>query len=106
MAKFLIKASYTPEGLTGLRKDGGTGRRRVVEELLHSVDGTLESMYWAFGDTDVFLVCDVPDHVSAVALSMAVNESGAVTMSATQLITADEIDEAAHRLVEYTPPGS
>jgi len=34
MAKYLLQASYTEEGLKGLLKDGGSKRRAAAEEAL------------------------------------------------------------------------
>jgi uncharacterized protein with GYD domain len=39
MAKYLIQASYTTEGIKGLVKDGGSKRRAVVEETLKGLGG-------------------------------------------------------------------
>lgn len=105
MARYLLKVRYTQSGLQGLLKDGGTGRRNAVEKLLQSVGGHLESMYFAFGDDDVFVIADVPDNVTAAAIALTVAGSGAVTASTTVLLTPEEIDRAAHTTIDYTPPG-
>jgi hypothetical protein len=34
MPKYLFEASYTAEGAKGLLKDGGSGRRTAVEQLV------------------------------------------------------------------------
>ena len=52
MAKYLFHGSYTVEGLKGLLKEGGTGRREATEQLAKSLGGTLEAYYFAFGDND------------------------------------------------------
>ena len=39
MPKFMIKASYTTEGTQGLLKEGGTGRRAMVQKLIESMGG-------------------------------------------------------------------
>jgi len=106
MPRYLLKARYTPEGAQGLLKDGGTGRRNAVEKLLHSVGGKLEEMYWAFGEDDVFVIVDLPDNETAAAAALTVSSSGAVGVSTIVLLTAEEIDRAAHKTVDYTPPGS
>jgi uncharacterized protein with GYD domain len=51
------------------------------------------------------VIADVPDNVSAAALSMTVNASGAVTAKVTPLLTAEEIDAAAKKAVRYRAPG-
>jgi hypothetical protein len=41
----------------------------------------------------------------ASALSLAVNASGIVTLKTTVLLTAEEMDQAAKKTVNYRPPG-
>jgi uncharacterized protein with GYD domain len=105
VAKYLSHASYTQEGLKGLLKEGGTGRRKAIEKMLASVGGKVESFYYAFGETDLFMIADIPDNVTAAALSMIVNASGAATTKITVLLTPEEVDAAAKKTADYRPPG-
>ena len=105
MAKYLIEANYRAEGIAGLLKEGGTGRRTAVDELFSSLGGTVESMYYAFGDQDVFIVGDLPDNTSAAALSMKVNAAGAAACKTIVLMTPQEIDIAIKKSSRYRPPG-
>ena len=105
MAKYLIQGSYAGEGVKGLLKEGGSGRRAAIKKLIGSVGGKVEAFYYAFGDTDVFVIVDLPDNVTAAALSMIVNAAGAVSLKVTVLLTAEEIDEATQKTVNYRPPG-
>jgi uncharacterized protein with GYD domain len=105
MPKYLLEASYTAEGTKGLAKEGGTGRRKAVTELFKSVNGTVEAFYYAFGTTDLFVIVDVPDAVTAAALSLAVNQSGAAHLKTHVLMTPEEMDQAAKKSVAYRPPG-
>jgi uncharacterized protein with GYD domain len=105
MAKYLIEASYRAEGIAGLLKEGGTGRRTAVDELFSSLGGTVESMYYAFGDQDVYIVGDLPDNTSAAALSMKVNATGAAACKTIVLMTPQEIDIAIKKSSRYRPPG-
>ena len=105
MAKYLVKGSYTAEGTKGLLKEGGTSRKAIVEEMAQRLDGRLETFYYALGDADVYAIVDVPDVTSAVAVSLIVNASGAVTLSTTPLLTPEEIDQACKRSIDYRPPG-
>ena len=100
-----MQASYTAEGTRGLLKDGGTKRRAVVDGLMKGLGGTLESFYYAFGDADVYAIVNGPDNVTAAAVSMAINASGAVTLKTTPLLSPEEIDEATNKTVSYQPPG-
>lgn len=97
--------SYTQEGLQGLLKDGGTGRRKAVEQVAASLGGSVEAMYYAFGEDDFFIIFDAPDNVSAAASSLLVNVTGAVNFRIVALLTPEEIDEAAQKTVNYRPPG-
>jgi len=105
MAKYMVQANYGGEGLHGLLKDGGTGRRTAVEKLFASVGGKVEAFYYAFGDTDLFVIADVPDNITAAALSLTVNAAGAATARITVLLTPEEIDAAAKKTPNYRPPG-
>jgi uncharacterized protein with GYD domain len=105
MPKYLIQANYVGEGLKGLLKEGGSSRRAAVEKLFASVGGRVEAFYYAFGDTDLFVIGDVPDNVTAAALSLIVNAAGAATAKVTVLLTAEEIDAAAKKTATYRPPG-
>ena len=69
MPKFLYKANYTKAGLEGLLREGGSSRAKAIQMVAESMGGTVESMYWAFGETDVYLICDLPDAVAAGAVS-------------------------------------
>jgi uncharacterized protein with GYD domain len=57
------------------------------------------------GDTDLFVIADVPDNVTAAALSLIVNAAGAATAKITVLLTAEEIDAATKKTATYRPPG-
>jgi uncharacterized protein with GYD domain len=106
MPKFLIKASYTQEGIRGLMKEGGAGRRAAVQKIVEGVGGRLEAFYFAYGDADAYVICDLPDSATGVALSLAVNASGAVRLSTIPLITVEEMDAASKKSVSYRAPGA
>jgi len=105
MAKYLLEATYTAEGTKGLMREGGSGRRKQVEEVVKKMDGKLEAFYYAFGSPDVFVIVDLPNPVTAAALSLAVNQTGAVQLKTHVLITPEEIDQATKKSVDYRAPG-
>ena len=107
MAKYLLKVSYSTEGLHGVMKSGGTARVKAVEQMLAGVGGSLESFYFAFGEADVYVVAAVPDQRSAIAMAAAIGGSGAISSYETiVLLEPSEIDEALNVKVDYAPPGS
>lgn len=105
MAKFLIRVNYKTKGTKGLLKEGGTGRRAAVKQLLESQGGKLEAFYFAYGDADAYVICDLPDAAAGIAISLTVNASGAANVSTIPLITAEEIDAAAKKTLVYRAPG-
>ena len=106
MAKYLLQASYTQDGLTGLVKEGGTSRRAALAETIEGVGGSLESLYYAFGKSDLFITADLPDDTTAAAVSLAIGSAGALDVSVTVLLTPETVDEAVAMSVPYRPPGA
>jgi hypothetical protein len=43
MAKYLLKASYTPDGTKGLLKEGGSSRKTAVQNAISSLGGKSRS---------------------------------------------------------------
>ena len=70
MPKYLLHVNYTLEGIKGVLSKGGTARKAAAQAAAESAGGTLEAMYFAFGDTDVFAVADLPDNAAAAALAV------------------------------------
>jgi uncharacterized protein with GYD domain len=105
MAKYLMQANYVGEGLKGLLKEGGSSRRAVVEKIIDSMGGKLEAFYYAFGETDLYGIADMPDNVSTAAFALTIAASGAVTLKTTVLMTPEEIDKAVKKTPSYRPPG-
>ncbi len=105
MASYLVSASYSPEGVKGLLKGGGTARVDAVRKSVEGLGGKLQSFHFAFGGDDAIVIAELPDNVSAAALGLAVSASGLASVRTTVLLTPTEIDEAAKRQVDYTPPG-
>ncbi len=85
--------------------DGGTGRRAAIETLAASLGATVEGVYYAFGDTDVYVIIDAPDNVTVASAALVASASGAVEVKTTVLLTPEEIDAAAKKTPEYSPPG-
>jgi uncharacterized protein with GYD domain len=105
MAKYLIQGNYTAEGIKGVLKEGGTGRKEAVSAALKGLGGRVESMYYAFGDTDVYVIVEAPDNVTAAALAMGVAATGTVGIKTTVLLTIEEVDQATKKTLSYRPAG-
>ena len=105
MPKYMIQASYNAEGLKGLQKDKASGRMAAASRAVESLGGKLESFYCALGADDVVTIVDLPDNVSAAALSVTVSASGLVHSRTTALLTVEEADKALAKSVSYKAPG-
>jgi uncharacterized protein with GYD domain len=106
MAKYLVVASYTAEGMKGVVSKGGTARAEAVSTMVAGLGGSVESFYFAFGDEDAYVTVDLPDNVAAAAVGMAVGASGMASCKTIVLLTPGDVDRAAQTGVDYRPPGS
>jgi len=106
MSKYLIRANYVGAGIKGLMSEGGSKRRDAAKAAVESVGGSLDCMYYAFGDTDVYAICDLPDQASATAVSLLINSSGAVTLNLVPLMTPEDVDAAVAKAPNYRAPGT
>jgi len=104
MAKYMFQGSYSVEGARGLLREGGSRRREAVAQLVRSLGGRLEGFYYAFGDTDLYMIVDLPDHAHAAAASLIVAASGAGRWRTIVLLDAEDMDRAARSDASYTPP--
>jgi uncharacterized protein with GYD domain len=106
MPKYLVQASYTAEGLKGLRKDKASGRKAAVTKAVEALGGRLDCIYFAFGQDDVFVVVDLPDNVAAARLAITVGACGLVRTRTTPLLTVEEVDQALSAAdVPFRAPG-
>ena len=106
MPKYLIEASYTPQGVEGVRSKGGSSRRDAVADAVRGLGGQLESFYFGFGDHDAYVTADLPDNEAAAAIALSVNAAGGASAKTIVLLTPEQVDEAAKRSVDYRPPGT
>lgn len=86
-------------------KEGATQRRANLEALVKQQGGRLETFYFRFGDADVVGIAELPDNVTAAALSLAINASGIVGVTTTVLLSVEEMDQATKKHVGYRAPG-
>ena len=105
MKKYLIKASYSANGIKGLIEDGGSKRKTAIEKMLEGLGGKMESFYFAFGEHDVYVISELPDDISATAIGLKINSSGLASISTTVLLSPEDVDKASKKSVNYRAPG-
>jgi uncharacterized protein with GYD domain len=105
VAKYLFIGRYTAEGAKGVLREGGSGRRDAARQVVESVGGSLESLYWGFGKDDFYATADLPSHAAAAAVSLTLGASGAINVRSIPLMTAEDLDAATKLSPSYRPPG-
>ncbi len=107
MAKYLIKASYSPEGIKGVMAKGGSARAEAIERLASGVGGSVDGVYFSFGSDDLYAIVEAPSHEAMAAIAGTVGQTGAVSRYETVvLLTPAQMDTAANTKVDYSPPGT
>ncbi len=107
MARYLIEAAYSRQGISDLIKTP-QDRSEAVRPVVERMGGKLESFYFAFGDYDAVVIAELPDNVSAAALAMAVGSSPGISRyKTTVLMTMSEAMEAMGKAggTGYRSPG-
>ena len=110
MAKFAVFFSYKPETWDQMLKKPGD-RAAAVRDLTASVGGSMEALYFMFGDRDGFVIVDVPNAEAAAAVSIAVSSTGVLSALETRQLVAPEdlpsvLEKAAAAREAYRPPGT
>ena len=106
MPRFLFIGNYAPEAARTIMASGGTARRTNLEKMIAGLGGRLESMDFAFGSDDVFVIADLPDNKTAAAVALTVSGTGVSHTRTVVLLTPEELDETAQIRPDYRPPAT
>ena len=109
MAKYVIFFSYTSEAWARMIQSPGD-RTAAVRQLTGSLGGSMECAYWMSGARDGLVIFDVPDSVSAAALSVAVGSTGSFkSLETHELLSQEQLSQVLSRsktaAQAYQPPG-
>jgi uncharacterized protein with GYD domain len=109
MAKYVSFFTYTSEAWARMIQNPGD-RTAAVRQLADSLGGSIECVYWMFGTHDGMVISDVPDSISAAAVSIAVGSTGALkNLETHELLTQEQLSQALARSKDaaqaYQPPG-
>jgi uncharacterized protein with GYD domain len=110
MLKFLMRFNYTSASWARMLVVTDD-RTSAVAALVEHLGGKLESMYWEVEDAAAFVVCDLPDGISAAAaITAATRTGGFKDVQIFQLLDQDQLRDvvALAKGVEgfYHPPGA
>jgi uncharacterized protein with GYD domain len=104
MAFYLIQASYTPQSVAAMIKSP-QDRAAAVRPMIERAGGKLQGLWFAFGEFDIVAIAEMPDNVSATAISMAIGASGAMSSyRSTPLMTSAEAVEAMKKAAAAAYP--
>ena len=94
MPSFLQQVSYSREGLQALIKNP-QNRIDHVRSVIEKLGGKIQTAWFSFGEYDVVAIAELPDNVSAAALSMAFAAGGSCNkVHTTPLLSPAEAMEA------------
>ena len=97
MPFFLHQISYTPEAIGRLIANP-QDRLEAVRGPIEKLGGKIKDSYFAFGPSDVVLITEMPDNVSAAAIALAFAGGGSVrSCQTTALITTAEALDALRK---------
>ncbi len=97
MPHYLIQAAYTSDAWASMVKNP-QDRAEAIRPVIKRLGGKLIAAYISFGKYDTVALAELPDAVSAAALSMATAAGGATkAIETTPLITTQEALEAARK---------
>lgn len=95
MPHYLIQVAYNTDGVAGLVKEP-QNRIEKVTPAIEALGGRVECGYFALGEHDVVVICEMPDNASAAAFALAVGAGGTVaSYKTTVLLTPEEAVEAS-----------
>ena len=64
MAYYSLQTAYTPLGWAALLKDPHH-RLEAVRPVIERLGGTIVNGWFAFGEYDLLVICEMPDNISA-----------------------------------------
>jgi GYD domain len=67
MGRYLFKVSYSVAGLQGVMKEGAEHRVAFIAKLYEDGGGSMASFDFALGETDAYVIGELPDDETAAA---------------------------------------
>jgi uncharacterized protein with GYD domain len=105
MPNFLHQVAYSREGWQALLSHP-QNRIEAVRPAIERLGGKIKHAWFAFGEHDVILITEMPDNISAAAISIAFAGGGACkSVNTTPLLSAEEAVQAMKKANEsgYRP---
>lgn len=109
MNYYLTRGKYSQDAMSALIKRP-EDRLITTTRLLQGVGGRLHYFFFCFGEFDFLMLYELPDNVTAAALSMTMSAAGAVASTETTVLMSMEdaiasMRKAGEATGVYQPPG-
>jgi len=107
MVTFMLQGRYSSSGVHGSLAEGFEQRTEYFRQLIALYEGSITAVYWPehAREADVIALIEMPDAIAMKAVELAVNQSEAVHVSYSRLLSVQEMDEARAKLPLYRAPG-
>jgi len=100
MPVYLHQVAYSREGWQALLAQP-QDRIEAVRPAVEKLGGQIKNAWFAFGEYDVVVITEMPDNVSAAAISMAfAGGGGCKSVQTTPLMSAEEAIQAMRKANE------
>lgn len=106
MTYFLVQVSYTSKSWSNLVKQP-QNRLDHMQTVIKNLEGKIECTFLTFGDYDVVGILELPDEITAAALSMALMAGGGIkNIKTTPMMTWKDGVKAMKKAkkASYKPP--
>ncbi|MGH9783760.1 MAG: GYD domain-containing protein [Terriglobia bacterium] len=106
MPLYLWQGAYAPEAWAAL-VEKPENRVAAIRPAIEKLGGKIRSAFFCFGEYDILLLVEMPDNISAAALTMAIAAGGACKAAKTTVLMSPEDGLAAMKKASasgYHPP--
>jgi uncharacterized protein with GYD domain len=91
MPKYLVRMSYSPGSWARMIYSHGD-RTQAMRRVMEALGGSLDCLYWQSGTEDALAIVELPDTISANALTAASTKTGAFKSVETyELLTQEQL---------------
>ena len=91
MANYILLATYTEQGLKGIRDT--VKRTEAVKDMAKKAGVTLKETYWTLGAVDLVGVFEAPDDETMTAFSLSVAKLGNVKTQTLRAFSSAEMNK-------------
>jgi uncharacterized protein with GYD domain len=100
MAHYMFQASFTSEAWAKMVQEP-QNREQSIRPVIEQLGGKLVGYWFAFGESDAIVIVQMPDNVSAAAVSLAAASAGALkSLKTTPLMSVEEGMQAMRKAGE------